>query len=1101
MTDELPDISGFLPEKQTEKQDSLPDISGFLPPKSDPTGEAKKTEGFWDNLSYNVRSALSTPNPFKVLYNVGEQIKSGDAYKMLSRVFKDQPVEDQEILKSSKEESGRLSSIMDDMEEKGQTNSPAYKEASQAYETEKNRQIALQARLDKVGKETLSDKANKAAETVSMFNPAFMAKDYIAKKQAEDARNAQIQDIDFESALVANKLDDMHKQGLEGTPAYDAMVEHLDKLHEQLVIAHDSQEVSTFEMLKSAGSYVINNPKEAAAEMVNAITADPELAVSPVGYGRPAQMAAKYGKLARIGAGMAGVAGTAAAINVPLSIEQQLEQSGTFDPAQVRKESIVAGAIAAPVVGALKGTGGLIKGSTRLIGETGRNILRSVEEFDPELKNQNMGAAQNVTIKVGPDDYRVETPSMIKDLFRTLIDVTGGKASTRIKQADTPAFKKIGEIFTPDETGETATKATHFERVSMNTGKYTTWIQDVKNKAMRAGIKADDFDAEGFAGLIGEKVSARMQPFVKELRGVLDQLYAYEKAGGVDVKYRANFYPINYVPKKINTKKGSFQEVLWKYGLDRDVSDNIVKRIINKDEIDLHKKNNISRLDFDDPDAVKAALFSKASRNKAGIGGSSAGIKAPHLEKARVLDHIPERELAPFIETDVVKALVQYAEQSVNRTEWVRSFGKDGAKLNKMLYTGLEEAKLSGRTIKKDQISRVYDLADALQHNFRPIQSVAVKVLNKTLTTTMNVLTLPLAVIVSLSEAFIPLLRAPAIAYLKSIPAAINHSVRETVRVVFKKVPMAEGTKALEELGLGTKSALHRLSNMFAGDTTAISNAFFKVTMLHAWTQFTRVIANETGKEMIKGHLKAIAGNSRNSAKYIRELNELGIDYKKGIEWLNSGANEHEGFGNVIRRGGLRFTNEVIMNPNSANTPMWHSNPHLAIFKQLKGFQTVFGNTVVKRMARELFQRGVANSIQQATKYAIVVGMMTYTAMLANEAKDTIRGTKRKGETDGEKWHRAFMSTGFTGAIQFGLDSASRSTYGSPVETIAGPTVSKVSELVKASYKLYQGNKKPAAELAASLVPFASVNRNVKEKMVDSMVGKNYKPPKNSRGR
>ena len=87
------------------------------------------------------------------------------------------------------------------------------------------------------------------------------------------------------------------------------------------------------------------------------------------------------------------------------------------------------------------------------------------------------------------------------------------------------------------------------------------------------------------------------------------------------------------------------------------------------------------------------------------------------------------------------------------------------------------------------------------------------------------------------------------------------------------------------------------------------------------------------------------------------------------------------------------------MNPRAASRPMWMSDPHLAIFGQLKGFQIAFSNTVLKRWYNEMFRSGFYNGMENGAKYAAVGALMVVAAALGNELREFIQygpeGNKR----------------------------------------------------------------------------------------------------------
>ena len=186
----------------------------------------------------------------------------------------------------------------------------------------------------------------------------------------------------------------------------------------------------------------------------------------------------------------------------------------------------------------------------------------------------------------------------------------------------------------------------------------------------------------------------------------------------------------------------------------------------------------------------------------------------------------------------------------------------------------------------------------------------------------------------------------------------------------------------------------------------------------------------------------------------------------------NKAAYEQDPFyQDSIRLGSLRYVNEVVMNPRATTRPMWMSDPHLAIFGQLKGFQVAFSNTVLKRWYNEMFRSGFYNGMENGAKYAAVGAVMVVAAALGNEFREFVqyglKGNPRyEEESEEEKLFRALERTGFLGPVQFLLDSARAEKFGSgPVEALMGPIVTRlVSYLEGVADLMTKGEKRKASK-------------------------------------
>lgn len=907
-----------------------------------------------------------------------------------------------------------------------------------------------------------------------------------SKTETDDEKFKDV--LKQDRGTVAGILDEMEARGEDQSDEYQKYVTEFDRIGEEINQV-ETNKTSAWETIKNIGSFVMENPDVAGAELINGILSDPELALAPLGYAAPAKHLAKMGKTAETMAGLTGVAATAAAIEAPLSIERQLEESGEVTPTQVMADMAVAGAFSVPIVAGAKG----VQGGFKYMGGTARKILNT-----PDLGT--IGAAAVKGEKIAEE--AIKRPSALKRFGSDVINTIAGKSITPVVKVarKSPSLQKVVDMLYPDETGKRAIGPVFHEKASINVGHSMVKIQDALDGVVKpiSGKVPRETELGIISALRGEKVSSKMTAIAKPIRKVLDDIHSQAKKAGLDIGYIENYFPRIYKSGKLLSVKSqrAFKDVLTRNGIDELDAEDIIRNIIDQDGVLSGKKAHGYKVDLDDPNVLKKSFWAAQGRKRS-LAGASTGRKSKFTEMTRKLNKIPDSELAPFLEDNLYDVLMKYVENVSHRTEWVKTFGKEGGKLNNQIgkaVVEMRQAGVNGGDIKQ-AIRRLYDISDALQKNYHPVNTKRWRNFNRWATTYQNFRTLAFVTIASLPEVWTPLLRAPLSANLKAIPATLNHAARGMVRTVYKKFPKAQATRALEEVGIGLDAAItERIAEAFGGELTKSSKLFFKAIGLDQWTRFTRVAANETGKNMIVGHLRALAKSKKlRSNKYQRELNELGIDVDRGIKWVKEGASKADPFFNEIKAGGLRFTNEVIMNPQVVNRPMWHSNPHFHTIMQLKGFQTTFGNTVVKRMARELFQRGLFNSMESAARYASVVGMMIYTAMLGNELRESLiygpKGNPRfKGEKPTEKYFRALERTGFTGAYQFGIDATLAHRFGSSgFGALLGPTASQAEEFLEGVGEAREGNIDKLRREAVKAIPIVNRSSTAREFLEEAL--------------
>ena len=898
------------------------------------------------------------------------------------------------------------------------------------------------------------------------------------------------QTVNHVKVSISKELSQMETDGLQDTPEYQQLTQDFDAQSE---IDNAPKPEFNLDALKEA---VVNDPGGTAAQLANAIMADPELLLSPVGWERAAAMAtarlAKSGKaLQEIGsatAGITGAAATGAAIQAPISAAAQLAESGSVDPSQMGSEMAMAATAAPILVAPLK---------------IAANAFRGVSSGARGYSATEMGIASPQSI--GAASVLAESPvisfpgaDVTKGAINAIIDVTGGKAISPVRRAGeyAPSIKKIADSIEAPEDGATAIGATHHERVSERTGHFITSMQAALlpvTRAVLGGIKRDA-EKEIVAALRGGTIRGDLAPAVAQIRAILDDVVKYANKAGMTVNRLENYFPRIYNKRLLETDGGrsGFIGVLTKHGVDASVADEIVQKITNNGGILDFEHGGLKKIDWDDPDAVKAAYFRGKSKDR--IGGKGGGVRAKNLETNRKLRDIPDEELAPFLESGLYPVLTRYIENAVKRAEWVRSFGKEGGKLNNLVRKGITEARQSGKALDRATVNRIYDLADALQGNFRRIDSRPIKTANTLMGAYQLMRTMPLATISSLSEPLVTLLRTDAKYAIAAIPKTIVSLSNMLVRGVYKKFPKDEATRALEELGLGLDAAVsERLTAAYGGEVTQATSAFFKATLLHDWTKLNRILGNETGKNMVIGHLKGLARGADGAKKtrYESELRELGIDINKGVKWFMDGASKNDPFFKNVKNAGLRFTDSVVMNPRASNRPMWHSNPHLHLVAQLKSFQTVFGNTVVKRIFTELTQRGAYRSAIQAYRAAYVISLMLLTANFGNHLRERIKygpegNPNTKNESSQRTLLRALDRTGLTGIFQFALDATLAHRFGSSgLAALGGPAMSQAEELMEAAgVYIETGKTSKLRREAANAVPIANTSRGFRDYVI-----------------
>ena len=293
---------------------------------------------------------------------------------------------------------------------------------------------------------------------------------------------------------------------------------------------------------------------------------------------------------------------------------------------------------------------------------------------------------------------------------------------------------------------------------------------------------------------------------------------------------------------------------------------------------------------------------------------------------------------------------------------------------------------------------------------------------------------LPLATISSLTEIFINMSKAGVGTSFRGFRDTIMNGSQKMYydsMDVLQKVhglTREEAKRELNSIGIALEQAVtDEMQRLSGGEISnafmrKVSNGFFRFTLLDQWTKTVQLTSYITGKRLITENIENLANKmslidsgqiSRRMERQIRELADLGIDFREGVNWYNSGASLDDPFYAKVKRGGGVYTNEVILNPSAQSglKPTYMSNPKTAVFGQLLGYPAAFTNTILKNVARDIKR----NPETAFTKHIPTIAIMTGTASLLN-------GIRTNGEAFEDKdafdiAAEGFMRTGANGLL------------------------------------------------------------------------------------
>lgn len=780
---------------------------------------------------------------------------------------------------------------------------------------------------------------------------------------------------------------------------------------------------------------------------------------------------------------------------------KKLKETYIGDPTQESAESII------DVMEFIQHLGGL---PTNL---AGKGIILGPLELARQLTKVERANAAKVANTMRKETIKYlnrYTPEPIKKVGRGIQKVgsstasvakeVGGQAGERLRDIanrGSEAMHGITDIVMGSRVGQGISNSFQWH-IDKTTGKYLSRVQTALERVAKRhplSQRLNKNDNDRIIDQIKNRVKL-VDDDAKAIVKVLDDTIDEAIGNGVPISKSKNYFPRAYNIPLLKTMDGGedFIQMLIRGGWDRRYAEGATKNLIESDGIlDTAVRTN--------------TRLSRNSDGSLSISHERDGLSAPGITKERTIRDISEEELAPFLkEQDVLDTMTKYIEAMSRHTAYARGFGTNNEFLNAQVAQAHKELKASGGLSDRD-LGRIYGMADALRFQYKPLDTAGestsayvdatIKAANTIAVPFIHLATLPLTAINSLAELSIAISRVgnrPS-SYAIGMSKALGHAATSVARAFNKNITPHDATRAAAEINVGLNAGFKRLMDSLMHHESSIgasiSTAFFKLTLLDSWTRFVIVANNETAKAMIKGHLKDISMGIGNVRAYRRDLAELNVDIKQGVDWIKRGADEADPFfEDYVKGGGLNFVHQTMMLPNPARLPAFHANPRFRLFTQLKSFPTMFGNTVLPHWYN-MVKKGEGQE-RAALMAAVVAG--TTLGAISNEMSDRIRygekGNPRYKDASIEKklW-RAVDRAGFTGLGAIGQDILHSSEFGrSPLTVIGGPSVSYLEGLMKAATREGGDNKKKAlTKWVAAATPLVNINKEKKRKFAEKL--------------
>jgi len=309
-------------------------------------------------------------------------------------------------------------------------------------------------------------------------------------------------------------------------------------------------------------------------------------------------------------------------------------------------------------------------------------------------------------------------------------------------------------------------------------------------------------------------------------------------------------------------------------------------------------------------------------------------------------------------------AFVQYVRHVVKRVEWNKHTKDEQG--NDLLEAEMDKLSPEDKEVVQEII------ATHLGYQTNPLSPMWRKV-NSYGQFLQFITILPFAAIASLPELAGPVINSKEfgglVEGLKQIPATIKNR--------------AEARQLARDLGVVTNEIVANSwvtqaeLDYMDPKVRKMSDVFFKYTALQWFTTFSREFAAGMGVKFILKHARNEFDNPRSE----RYLQELGLTAKEVMAWNNSGRKFTTPEGKKIKRGLQRFVESSILRPNSAERPVWASDPHWALVWQLKSYFYAYGKVIMGGIYREMVSRRKEMGGQGMPQLTATLSVLAITAL------------------------------------------------------------------------------------------------------------------------
>jgi hypothetical protein len=840
-------------------------------------------------------------------------------------------------------------------------------------------------------------------------------------------------------------------QGMQRASESGKFTEQQKEDYKYLRSRFDRADMGSFkqyaELIKDATVDIATDPTAIAAMLLTPITGGTSLAARTTGATAINQGLKNIAK-SKIGFSPAQTVGiTAAEVGAWSGLDNHFRQNTELNT-NMRKLYSNPELVGSTAIGAL--TGGIFGGLARK-NEFFQNRLEKLYSDDGFRKE----GGSDLIYKARKFKDKLLAKTLASPAWILKTDAEFSPTTRILGQKFTSEFEKSLVVQSKRKLGYSYAEDINFRR-----GNYKLAFEEAVAPLRKTGDILPEAGEEVLTLLRGgtvRGVSKEVQQTADNLRKFFDSIRNDAEEIGLDPSYVKNYFPRSWDREAIASRPDVFKQLLINEKIvpEKEAAD-VLKSMLNKQN----------------------ELYSSHSNL---------------LTQARTFKNLDDNKFKEFLNNDLLSVTTNYfmnAAKTIEHKKHFLSSGKDVKVAGKTEAGNLllfkqnneqqfverfinpiqEELSQFGRSLSSKQQRDIINVYKSVTGQVDYFDSGLIQGIYDGTKLANAMAYLPLATISSLSEAFITLGKAPTSSAIKGVQDGIKNSYdlfTNDIGQILKekhKLNNNEITKEMNSVFLAVDEAMSDITNRLSGEglqnefLKKQARRFYRFNLLIPWTKTVQLAAFSTGKDLIQNNLKQLVDpKDLSKAKVSRlkgELNDLGVDIDKGLEWTKKYGDEiteesktDDFYKNDIIRGAGRFTNGVILQTSRefATVPTYMTNPKFDIFTQFLRYPTVFGNTVLRNFAKET----ITDTTTNAPKLAAFVLMSTSVAKATNYWRASPEQRERMAET--EDWRntlKAYQRVGLLGPLEYGVRIAEGMSYGqNPLVAttgVGGPVINDI---------------------------------------------------------